>query len=87
MKLMHRNGMKFVCGWEPPAISLCIGGFPIETVAPRVLYWLRTAFEAIALTGSAVFWPAPVLHSWAWVWIGICCVVSVTSSVPAASAC
>jgi len=63
MKLMHRYGMKLVCGWEPPARSLDIGGVPIETVAPVELYWLRTAFDAIALTGSIVFWPPPVLHS------------------------
>jgi hypothetical protein len=52
MKLMHRYGMKLLWGWEPPAISLDIGGFPIETVAPRLLYWLRTAFEAKVLIGS-----------------------------------
>ena len=64
MKLMHRYGMKLVCGCEPPAISLDIGGFPIETVAPAVLYWLRSVFEAMALTGSGVAAPAPELHPW-----------------------
>src|SRR5688572_2831527 len=67
MKLMHRNGWQFSCGWEPPAISLDIFGVPIATVAPAELYWLRSVFEAIALTGSGVTAPAPVLHPWAWV--------------------
>jgi len=37
MKLMQRNGMQFSCGWEPPVMSLDIGGVPIWTSGAWVL--------------------------------------------------
>jgi hypothetical protein len=86
MKLTHRNGLQFSCGWEPPVMSLDMGGVPIWTSGPAVLNWPKSDGAATPLVGSAEGTPPPELHIIGWVWIGICCVVRVTDSVPPVSA-
>ena len=84
MKSTHRYGWKLVCGWLPPADPTLFGAS--VTSGLSVPYGVMVAACVCAST-----WPAGLVldagldeASKACGCPGICCVVSVTSSTPAA---
>src|SRR6185436_1607639 len=83
MKLMQRNGCVFSCGWLPPAgVTVWLESW----TGSRFCTYASPDGVAGAKLGTGLSELAmPVVARKGWVWLGICCTVSVSCSVPAIS--
>ena len=82
---MHRYGWKLVCGWLPPTGQDRRRGRAQRRWCPRCRGRRRSTGPS-TLPVADVLLPMSVDASRAWVWAGICWMVSVTDSTPPVSA-